>query len=62
LAWRLNVRNRAACIERVGVVASGRSLNEASDGVVDLGESQFRPVRGYVEDGSGRLLAVVRRN
>jgi hypothetical protein len=31
-------------------------------GVADLSESQFRPVRGYVEDGSGRLLAVVRRN
>ena len=29
-------------------------------GVVDLSESDFRPVRGYVLDKGGRLLATVR--
>ena len=31
-------------------------------GVIDLSQSEFRPVRGYLENGSSKLLAVVRRN
>lgn len=31
-------------------------------GVIDLSQSQFRPIRGYLEGASGKLLAVVRQD